>query len=125
MRSCFDGSEGGQGAAPYPGLALTRRRDHRTREEQVPRRRPPPGSWRFADDEPGEAANRLSRLGVPAPEGVDGALAVANRNYIIHQYDAIDRELTWLTLSRDLPAWRSSLDSLFARAATTITDDSD
>lgn len=32
----------------------------------------------------GEAANRLSRLGVLAPEGVDWALAVANRNFIIH-----------------------------------------
>jgi uncharacterized protein with HEPN domain len=73
----------------------------------------------------GEAANRLSRLGVLAPDGVEWALAVANRNFIIHQYDAINRELTWLTLSRDLPAWRSSLDPLFAEAATTIEDDSD
>jgi uncharacterized protein with HEPN domain len=55
----------------------------------------------------GEAANRLSRLGVLAPDGVEWALAVANRNFIIHQYDEINRELTWLTLSRDLPAWRS------------------
>lgn len=46
----------------------------------------------------GEAANRLSRLGVLAPEGVEWALAVANRNFIIHQYDEINRELTWLTL---------------------------
>ncbi len=34
--------------------------------------------------------------------GVEWALAVANRNFIIHQYDEINRELTWLTLSRDL-----------------------
>ena len=34
----------------------------------------------------GEAANRLSRLGVLAPDGVEWALAVANRNFIIHQY---------------------------------------
>jgi hypothetical protein len=33
----------------------------------------------------GEAANRLSRLGVLAPEGVEWALAVANRNFIIHR----------------------------------------
>jgi uncharacterized protein with HEPN domain len=32
----------------------------------------------------GEAANRLSRLGVLAPDGVEWALAVANRNFIIH-----------------------------------------
>ena len=35
----------------------------------------------------GEAANRLSRLGVLAPDGVEWALAVANRNFIIHQYE--------------------------------------
>lgn len=73
----------------------------------------------------GEAANRLSRLGVLAPDGVEWALAVANRNFIIHQYDEINRELTWLTLSRDLPAWRSSLAPLFVEASTTIQDDSD
>src|SRR5450756_1202961 len=50
----------------------------------------------------GEAANRLSRLDVLAPDGVEWALAVANRNFIIHQYDQINRELTWLTLSVDL-----------------------
>lgn len=42
----------------------------------------------------GEAANRLSRLGVLAPDGVDWALAIGNRNFIIHQYDEINRELT-------------------------------
>lgn len=73
----------------------------------------------------GEAANRLSRLGVLAPEGVEWALAVANRNFIIHQYDEIDRDLTWLTLSRDLPAWKSSLALLFDEASTTIHNESD
>ena len=73
----------------------------------------------------GEAANRLSRLGVLAPDGVEWALAVANRNFIIHQYDEINRELTWLTLSRDLPAWRSSLVPLFVEASTTIQHGSD
>jgi uncharacterized protein with HEPN domain len=68
----------------------------------------------------GEAANRISRRDVLAPEGVEWALAVANRNFIIHQYDEIDRDLTWLTLSRDLPAWRASLEPLFAEAAATI-----
>lgn len=73
----------------------------------------------------GEAANRLSRLGVLAPKGVEWALAVANRNIIIHQYDEIDRDLTWLTLSRDLPAWRASLEPLFSQAATTIGEAAD
>lgn len=70
----------------------------------------------------GEAANRLSRLGVLAPDGVDWALAVANRNFIIHQYDEINRDLTWLTLARDLPAWRSSLEPLFTQAVTAIEE---
>jgi uncharacterized protein with HEPN domain len=60
-----------------------------------------------------------------APDGAEWALAVANRNFIIHQYDEINRELTWLTLSRDLPAWRASLALLFVEASTTIEHDSD
>ncbi len=39
----------------------------------------------------GEAANRPSWLDVLAPEGVEWALAVVNRNFIIHQYDEINR----------------------------------
>jgi uncharacterized protein with HEPN domain len=70
----------------------------------------------------GEAANRLSRLGVLAPKGVDWALAVANRNFLIHQYDEIDRTLTWLTLSVDLPAWNESLHKLFEAAAAAIEE---
>lgn len=68
----------------------------------------------------GEAANRLSRLGVLAPDGVDWALAVANRNFIIHQYDELDRAITWQTLSDDLPAWRDSLRTLFESAESTL-----
>lgn len=70
----------------------------------------------------GEAANRLSHLDVLAPEGVDWALAVSNRNFIIHQYDEINREQTWLTLSVDLPAWHRSLASLIEEAEAAIAD---
>lgn len=73
----------------------------------------------------GEAAGRLSKLGVLAPDGVDCALAVANRNFLIHQYGHINRELTWLTLCRGLPAWRSSLGTLFREASTRIDDGDD
>jgi hypothetical protein len=38
---------------------------------------------------------------------------VANRNFLIHQYDEIHREPTWLTLVRDLPEWKRSLETLF------------
>ncbi len=67
-----------------------------------------------------EAANRLSRLGVLAPDGVDWALAIANRNFIIHQYDEINRELTWLTLCSDLPAWKVSLQGPSDEAEMTL-----
>lgn len=71
----------------------------------------------------GEAANRLARLNVLAPAGVDWALAVANRNFLIHQYDEISRELTWVTLFRDLPDWERSLSALFAEADRALDAD--
>jgi len=71
----------------------------------------------------GEAANRLSRLDVLAPDGVEWALAAANRNFIIHQYDQINRELTWLTLSADLPAWQKSLTLLVDEARAALDTD--
>jgi len=71
----------------------------------------------------GEAANRLTRLGVLAPDGVDWALAVANRNFIIHQYDQINRDRTWLTLLVDLPAWHASLRSLIEQAEAALEAD--
>jgi uncharacterized protein with HEPN domain len=73
----------------------------------------------------GEAANRLSKLGVLAPEGVEWALAVANRNFMIHQYDEINRAITWQTLSADLPEWKGSLTPLFQAADAVIEADSD
>lgn len=72
----------------------------------------------------GEAANRLSRLNVLAPDGVEWALAIANRNFIIHQYDNIDREQTWLTLAADLPGWRASLEPLIAQAQIELDTES-
>jgi len=73
----------------------------------------------------GEAANRLARLNVLAPKGVEWALAVANRNFIIHQYDEISRAQTWLTLSVDLPAWHTALGKAFAEAERFIAADVD
>ena len=72
----------------------------------------------------GEAANRLSRLGVLAPDGIEWAIAVANRNFLIHQYDELNRDLTWQTLSSDLPAWNESLQNLLEAAAASIDADS-
>lgn len=64
----------------------------------------------------GEAANRLARRGVPSPEGVEWAIAVANRNFIIHRYDEISRGLTWQTLAVDLPGWAAALSGSYAIA---------
>lgn len=59
------------------------------------------------------------------PDGVEWALAVANRNFIIHQCDQINRELTWLTLSVDLPAWQTSLTRVVDQARAALDTDTD
>ncbi len=115
-----DGATHSQGAAPHRVVA--------GHVEEIVRR----GRRAYLDDvllqeagdslmmKLGEAANRLAQLGVLAPEGVDWALAVANRNFLIHQYDEIDRALTWVTLSRDLPQWRRSLRTLVQEAEAAV-----
>lgn len=126
VRRCScDGTQRRQGASPHPGLA-------RPVDEIVER-----GKDAYLADallqeagdslmmKLGEAADRLSKLDVLAPDGVDWALAVANRNFLIHQYDEINHELTWLTLSRDLPEWKRSLVTLFDEAAAVISKESD
>lgn len=70
----------------------------------------------------GESARRLIALEVPAPDGIDWALAVANRNFIIHQYDEISRALTWQTIAVDLPQWRECLAVLIAEAQSFLDD---
>jgi uncharacterized protein with HEPN domain len=64
----------------------------------------------------GEAANRLSRVGVVAPKGVEWNSAIGNRNWLIHQYDEIDRDITWSTLAGDLSEWREALATTFTEA---------
>lgn len=69
----------------------------------------------------GEAARRLSQHDAVPPEGVRWAEAIANRNWVIHQYDEIDREITWATLSRSIPIWQRALESLFDEAENALT----
>ena len=64
----------------------------------------------------GEAARRLDRIGFPEPPGIRWSDAIANRNWLIHQYDHIDRDLTWNTLSHDIPAWTRALQPSFIAA---------
>ena len=73
----------------------------------------------------GEAAGRLAKLDVLPPDGVRWATAIANRNFLIHQYDEIDREITWATLSVNLPEWKASLAVLFIKAAARIAAEND
>lgn len=68
----------------------------------------------------GESANRLDRAGVASPEGIQWRDAVANGNWLIHQYDQIDRDVTWATLTKDLPAWREALEGLVVEAEATL-----
>ncbi len=71
----------------------------------------------------GEASNRLSRAGIEGPDGVSWQDAIANRNWLIHQYDEIDREITWTTLARDLSRWRQALARDFEAAEAVLADD--
>ncbi|WP_430869230.1 HepT-like ribonuclease domain-containing protein [Demequina aurantiaca] len=71
----------------------------------------------------GEAAGRLARLGIAPPKGVEWTLAIANRNFLIHQYDQVNRALTWETLAGDLPAWADALLPLVARARKSLDSD--
>lgn len=68
----------------------------------------------------GKAANRLDRLGTADPDGVASKTVVANRNWLIHQYDHIDRDVTWATLAVSLPQLRDGIDSRIAEAAQTL-----
>ncbi|MGC2941252.1 MULTISPECIES: HepT-like ribonuclease domain-containing protein [unclassified Brevibacterium] len=73
----------------------------------------------------GEAAKRISSMKAPPPSSVEWEVAVANRNFLIHQYDESNRAVTWMTLSDDLPAWHTLLQPSFEKARTVLTADSD
>lgn len=68
----------------------------------------------------GEAANRLSRLDVAADWPIDWAAPIANRNFLIHQYEAVDRRHTWDTLSMSFPSWHEALRPFITEASLLI-----
>lgn len=70
----------------------------------------------------GEGARRLADAGFRSPPGISWPEAIANRNWIIHQYDEIDRAVTWATLDQDLPAWRLALTDLLRAASDMLGD---
>lgn len=68
----------------------------------------------------GELSRRLSDAGIPAPDGVMWSDAIANRNWVIHQYDEIDREISWNTLSRSVRDWRQAFGQPIVEAEGVI-----
>ena len=69
----------------------------------------------------GEAAKRLANTGYFASESVNWSSAIANRNWLIHRYDELDRALTWMTLSADLTSWQSALAADFNTAEQALS----
>ena len=47
------------------------------------------------------------------------------QNWLIHQYDMIDRDVTWATLHCDLPIWIAALSESFAQASQVISSTPD
>ena len=47
---------------------------------------------------------------------VSWSYGVSNRNWLIHQYDKIDRYITWATLSTSLLAWTKASRPAFEEA---------
>ncbi|MDR2722904.1 MAG: DUF86 domain-containing protein [Cellulomonadaceae bacterium] len=68
----------------------------------------------------GEACRRLDHMGFTEPSGVNLADAIATRNWVIHRYDNIDRDLTWHTLATNLPQWQAAFASLFTEAEAAL-----
>jgi uncharacterized protein with HEPN domain len=70
----------------------------------------------------GEAASRLARADALPPHGLRWADAIANRNWVIHQYDNIDRAVTWETLSHSIPIWGLALAPAFETAEAIVSE---
>lgn len=72
----------------------------------------------------GEAAGRLASANIEPPDGVIWTEAIANRYWLIHQYDEIDRALTWAltweTLAGDRASWRAALARSVADAEASL-----
>lgn len=72
----------------------------------------------------GELAGRMSRKGIKSPDSVRWSDAVANRNWVIHQYDEIDREITWNTLDKSVMEWRNLFALEFDIALSVMNEES-
>jgi|AntAceMinimDraft_6_1070360.scaffolds.fasta_scaffold01420_2 uncharacterized protein with HEPN domain len=70
----------------------------------------------------GESIKRISKTGFPAPNGVIWSEAISNRNWLIHQYDSIDRALTWHTLTKSIPELKVALTPSYELARLQIPE---
>jgi len=60
----------------------------------------------------GEAANRLSEALTSSHPEVAWARIVGMRNVLIHDYVAIDLDIVWLAVQRDLPLLKRQLQDI-------------
>lgn len=71
----------------------------------------------------GEVSGRLARAGMAPPAGINWADAIGNRNWVIHQYDEIDREITWNTLSDSVISWAKLLEPICQEAEKSLASE--
>jgi uncharacterized protein with HEPN domain len=67
----------------------------------------------------GEAANRVSSEYKSTYTSIPWSQIIGLRNRLIHGYDAVDMDILWEVLSRDLPGLVSELESIVLRASGT------
>ena len=70
----------------------------------------------------GESIKRILKTGFPDPNGVIWSEAISNRNRLIHQYDSIDRALTWHTLTKSIPELKVALAPSYELARLQIPE---
>lgn len=67
----------------------------------------------------GEAASRVSPEYQSIYPSIPWSQIIGLRNRLIHGYDAVDMDILWEILSRDLPGLVSELESIVLRARGT------
>jgi len=67
----------------------------------------------------GEAASRLGNAFHEANPQVPWEQIIAMRNILVHDYFAVDLDVVWATVQRDLPELKSRISNLVASSAGT------
>jgi len=67
----------------------------------------------------GEAANRVSPEYQSSYPSIPWSQIIGLRNRLIHGYDAVDMDILWEILSRDLPGLVLELEKIVLRASAT------